>query len=93
MGLKAGGYIVVNEEVCHGKPVFKGTRILVSDVLELLAAGVTVEEIVRDYYPRPERGGCESRAEVGGREGVSLRRRARRGFCLTRTSQGRLRSS
>ena len=41
----------MDEEVCHGKPVFRGTRILVSDVLELLAAGVTVEEIVRDYYP------------------------------------------
>jgi uncharacterized protein (DUF433 family) len=51
VGLEAGGYIVVDEEVCHGKPVFRGTRILVSDVLELLAAGVTVEGIVRDYYP------------------------------------------
>lgn len=51
MGLDAGGYIVVDEEACHGKPVFKGARILVSEVLELLAAGVPVEEIVRDYYP------------------------------------------
>jgi uncharacterized protein (DUF433 family) len=31
--------------------VFKGTRILVSDVIELLGAGVSIEEIVRDYYP------------------------------------------
>jgi len=44
-------YIVVDDEVCHGKPVFKGTRILVSDVIELLGAGVSIEEIIKDYYP------------------------------------------
>ncbi|AJB42609.1 hypothetical protein TCARB_1567 [Thermofilum adornatum 1505] len=31
--------------------MFKGTRVLVSDVVELLGAGVSIEEIVRDYYP------------------------------------------
>jgi uncharacterized protein (DUF433 family) len=51
MRLEIGRYIVIDDEVCHGKPVFKGTRILVSDVIELLAAGVSIEEIVRDYYP------------------------------------------
>jgi uncharacterized protein (DUF433 family) len=33
------------------KPTFKGTRIPVSDVIELLATGLSIEEIVRDYYP------------------------------------------
>mgnify|MGYP003879533345 CR=1 FL=1 len=42
-------YVVVDFSVCHGKPVFKGTRILVSDVLELLAAGKSVEEILEEY--------------------------------------------
>jgi uncharacterized protein (DUF433 family) len=32
-------------------PTFKGTRIPVSDVIELLAVGLSIEEIVRDYYP------------------------------------------
>jgi uncharacterized protein (DUF433 family) len=50
MRLEIGRYIVVNDEVCHGKPVFRGTRVLVSDVVELLGAGVSIEEI-RDYYP------------------------------------------
>ena len=31
--------------------MFKGTGVLVSDVIELLGAGVSIEEIVRDYYP------------------------------------------
>lgn len=43
-------YIAVDREVCHGKPCFKGTRIMVSIVLELLEAGETVEQIL-DAYP------------------------------------------
>ncbi|MBI3322446.1 MAG: DUF433 domain-containing protein [Candidatus Omnitrophica bacterium] len=42
-------YISVDQEVCHGKPCFKGTRILVSSILELLEAGEPVERIVRSY--------------------------------------------
>jgi len=51
MMIEFGRYIVVDDEVCHGKPIFKNTRILVSDVLELLAEGLSIEEIIRDYYP------------------------------------------
>lgn len=42
-------FIVVDSEVCHGKPVFKGTRVLVSDILELLSTGMTIEEILKEY--------------------------------------------
>ncbi len=51
MRLEIGRYIVVDDGVCHGKPVFKGTRILVNDVIELLGAGVSIEEIIKEYYP------------------------------------------
>jgi len=51
MRVEVSKYIVVDDEICHGKPTFKGTRILVSDVIELLAAGLSIEEIIRDYYP------------------------------------------
>ena len=51
MEVKIGKHIVIDEETCHGKPIFKGTRILVSDVIELLASDLTIEEITRDYYP------------------------------------------
>jgi uncharacterized protein (DUF433 family) len=37
-------WITANPKICHGKPVFKGTRILVSDVLELLASGMSIKE-------------------------------------------------
>ena len=43
-------YISVDREICHGKPCFKGTRIIVASVLALLEAGETSEEIL-DAYP------------------------------------------
>ena len=42
-------YIVADSEICHGKPTFKGTRVLVSDIVELVAAGESVEEILESY--------------------------------------------
>lgn len=41
--------ITVDAEVCHGKACIKGTRIMVSVVLDNLAAGSTADEIVADY--------------------------------------------
>ncbi|HEX5658281.1 MAG TPA: DUF433 domain-containing protein [Polyangiales bacterium] len=38
-----------NPCVCGGKPIVKGTRITVKLVLDLLASGLTVEEIVGEY--------------------------------------------
>lgn len=42
-------YITVDPDVCHGKACIKGTRIMVSVVLDNLAAGATVEEILESY--------------------------------------------
>ena len=42
-------FIVADPEVCHGKPCIKGTRIMVSVVLDNLAAGVTLDEILTSY--------------------------------------------
>jgi uncharacterized protein (DUF433 family) len=42
-------YITVDPAVCHGRACIKGTRIMVSVVLDNLAAGLTSEEIVRSY--------------------------------------------
>jgi len=41
--------ITVEPGKCGGKPCIRGQRMRVSDVLELLAAGATFEEILRDY--------------------------------------------
>lgn len=41
--------ITVNPQVCHGRPTIRGMRIRVLDVLELLASGMSYEEILADY--------------------------------------------
>lgn len=41
--------ISVDPQVCHGKACIRGTRILVSVVLDNLAAGITQAEIARSY--------------------------------------------
>ena len=43
--------ISLNPKVCHGKPCIKGTRIMVSVILDNLAEGLTIEEIVAEYPP------------------------------------------
>lgn len=40
--------ITVNPEQCGGRPCIRGMRIRVSDVLDLLAAGLTREEILAE---------------------------------------------
>ena len=42
-------YIMVDPNVCHGMACVKGTRIMVSVILDNLAAGLTTEEIVQSY--------------------------------------------
>ncbi len=41
--------ITANKEILGGKPIIKGTRISVEFILELLASGVTENEILQDY--------------------------------------------
>jgi uncharacterized protein (DUF433 family) len=41
--------ITVNSAICGGRPSIRGMRIRVSDVLEMLAAGATRQEILADY--------------------------------------------
>lgn len=42
-------YIEVNPEVRFGKPVIKGTRITVYDVLQWLASGLSHQQILSDF--------------------------------------------
>ena len=42
-------YITVDPNVCHGKACMKGTRVLVSVILDNVAAGLTSDEIINSY--------------------------------------------
>lgn len=41
--------ITVDPTICHGSPTIRGMRIRVQDVLELLASGMSYDEILGDY--------------------------------------------
>ena len=47
-------YIVVDPQICHGKACFKGTRVMVSVVLDNLAVGMTNDEILTSYPSLPQ---------------------------------------
>ncbi len=47
-----GRYVVSDPQICHGKPTFRGTRILVADVLEQVATGMAWEAIVDEWDGR-----------------------------------------
>lgn len=42
-------HITVDPNICHGKACVKGTRIMVSVILDNLAAGLTPDEIIHSY--------------------------------------------
>jgi len=63
-----GRYVVSDPDICHGKPTFRGTRVLVADVLEQVAEGLDWEAIVEEWRSSITR---EAIAEA-----VSLSRRA-----------------
>jgi uncharacterized protein (DUF433 family) len=42
-------YVTVDPTICHGQACIKGTRIMVSVILDNLAAGLTPDEIILSY--------------------------------------------
>ena len=44
-----GRYIIADPDICHGKPTFRGTRIMVWQVLEMVAEGKAWETIVEEW--------------------------------------------
>ncbi len=44
-----GRHIVTDPHICHGKPTFRGTRVLIADVLEQVASGMAWETIIEEW--------------------------------------------
>ena len=57
--------ISINPNVCHGKPVIKGTRVLVGNILGALGSGDTIDEVLEDY-PNISRQDVLAAIEFGG---------------------------
>jgi uncharacterized protein (DUF433 family) len=45
-----GRHIVTDPRICHGKPTFRGTRVLVSDVLAQIADGMAWETVIQEWH-------------------------------------------
>ncbi|HEY2220854.1 DUF433 domain-containing protein [Actinomycetospora sp.] len=58
------GRITTDPEVCHGQPTVRGLRYPVAMLLELLASGMTVDEVLADY-PDLERDDLFAALEYG----------------------------
>ena len=41
--------VIINKNIRHGKPVIRGTRVTVEEILGALAGGMTYEEIKKEY--------------------------------------------
>jgi uncharacterized protein (DUF433 family) len=41
--------IVIDPDICNGRPIVQGTRITVQTVIEFLAAGDSVEDVLAEY--------------------------------------------
>ncbi len=41
--------ITIRPEQCHGRPCIRGMRIRVADILEMLANGISADEILQDF--------------------------------------------
>jgi uncharacterized protein (DUF433 family) len=60
--------VVSDPNVCHGKACIKGTRIMVSIILDNLAAGVSEVEILQNY-PALKREDIQAALEYAARAG------------------------
>jgi len=58
--------IVIDAGICNGKPVIQGTRITLQSILEFLAAGDSIDEILANY-PGLERTDIEAALEYSSR--------------------------
>ena len=47
--VELGKYIVADPSICHGKPTYKGSRVMVWQVLEALEAGESWDEILQAW--------------------------------------------
>ena len=58
--------ITIKPDVCGGEPTIRGMRITVSQVLEMLAGGMTPEQVLQDF-PYLEKADIEASLEYAAR--------------------------
>ena len=64
---KLGQYIVADPDICHGVPTFAGTRIMVDQVLEMVAQGTSWDEIIAEHDRAISRAAISEAVRLAGR--------------------------
>jgi uncharacterized protein (DUF433 family) len=62
-----GRHICADSNICHGRLTFRGTRILVSDVLDLVASGMNWDDVIAECHGRITRPAIAEAIRVAGR--------------------------
>ena len=62
-----GKYLVADPKICHGKLTFKGTRILVADVLDLVAQGMNWDTIIGQCHGNIEANAIAEAVRLAGK--------------------------
>ena len=73
--IELGQCIVADPLICHGKPTYKGTRIMVWQILEDLARGESIDQIVQAWGGRVARAAILETIQLA--RGAFLDRRGR----------------
>jgi uncharacterized protein (DUF433 family) len=48
--IELGNHIVADPSICHGRLTFRGTRLFVADVLEMVAKGMDWDDIIQECH-------------------------------------------
>lgn len=64
---RLGRFLCADPKICRGKLTFRGTRILVGDVLELVAAGMSWDAIIEECHGSISRPAIAEAIRLAGR--------------------------
>jgi len=73
-----GHYIIADPEICHGQLTFKGTRIMVKSVLEMLTKGYDWDRIAAEYNGRIDHNAIAEVVKLAGEALIGKSERRRR---------------
>ncbi|MBI3407604.1 MAG: DUF433 domain-containing protein [Planctomycetes bacterium] len=62
-----GRFLCADPKICHGQLTFRGTRILVADVLELVALNMNWDEIIKECHGSITRAAIAEAVRFAGR--------------------------
>jgi uncharacterized protein (DUF433 family) len=62
-----GRHIVSDPKICHGQPTFRGTRVLVSDVLDQVASGMAWDSVIQEWHGSISRAGIAEALQLASR--------------------------